>query len=125
VANACRWLGHFPNVAEFHHALDVFVQSSDYEGTPNVVLEAIALETPVVATDVGGTGEVLENGVHGVLIPPRNAPALVEAVEGTIADRAATARRVKAARTRVETELSFEARMDKVEAIYEDLVARW
>ncbi len=54
VSDRVQLLGHV-DVIPFHHALDLFVQSSDYEGTPNVVLEAMAMETPVVATDVGGT----------------------------------------------------------------------
>ncbi len=122
---ACRFLGHYADVAELHHAFDVFVQTSDYEGTPNVVLEAMALETPVVATEAGGTGEVLHDGVHGCLIPKGDQEAVVRAVEHTLADREATRRRVAAARDRVERELSFAARMRTVEAIYEELAARF
>jgi glycosyltransferase involved in cell wall biosynthesis len=119
----CRFLGHYANAVEFHHALDLFVQASDYEGTPNVILEAMALETPVVATEVGGTGEVIEDGVHGLLVPPRDTRALAAAIERTLADPEATRRRVRAARARVERELSFDARMRTVEAIYEGLGA--
>jgi glycosyltransferase involved in cell wall biosynthesis len=118
---ACRFLGHCSDVAELHHAFNVFVQTSDYEGTPNVVLEAMALETPVVATEAGGTGEILHDGVHGHLIPTGDVQAVVRAVEQTLADREETQRRVAAARRRVECELSFAARMRTVEAIYEEL----
>src|SRR5262245_6152934 len=48
-------LGHRTDIIALHHAFDVFVQSSEREGTPNAVLEAMAMETPAVATDVGGT----------------------------------------------------------------------
>ena len=48
--------------AGFHHAFDLFVQSSDYEGTPNAVLEAMAFETPIVATAAGGTAELVRDG---------------------------------------------------------------
>ena len=50
---------HTPDVIALHHGLDLLVQSSDYEGTPNAVLEAMALETPVVATAAGGTAELM------------------------------------------------------------------
>ena len=111
------------DVAQFHHALDLFVQSSDYEGTPNVVLEAMALETPIVATDVGGTGELMFDGVHGLLIRPGSAEVLLDAMRRSLADPASAASRVSAARRRVETDLSFDRRMEKVETIYKELVA--
>ena len=104
-------------------AFDVFVQSSDYEGTPNAVLEAMAVETPVVATTAGGTAELLTNEVHGLLVPCGNPGALHNAIERTIADTAGTTRRVAAARQRVEHELSFEQRMKRLEAVYEQMYA--
>ena len=54
----CRLLGHVDDVRQLHHALDLFAQASVYEGTPNSVLEAMALETAIVATDAGGTAEL-------------------------------------------------------------------
>jgi glycosyltransferase involved in cell wall biosynthesis len=119
----CRFLGQVGEVARLHEALDLFVQSSDYEGTPNAVLEAMALETPLVATDVGGTREVAADGVHGLLVPPGDAAALAAAIERALADPEAARRRAAAARARVERELSFDARMEAMEAIYEELAA--
>jgi glycosyltransferase involved in cell wall biosynthesis len=121
LGNICRLVGQ-ADVTTFHHALDVYVQSSDYEGTPNVVLEAMALETPFIATDVGGTGELFTDGVHGILIPPGNAAVLAQAMMRVLADPAAAADRVRAARKRVETDLSFERRMAKIDRIYEELI---
>ena len=119
----CSFLGHRADVADLHNAFDVFVQSSDYEGTPNAVLEAMALETPIVATDVGGTGELVADGLHALLVRPNDAQALAAAIERTLDDPAATARRVRAARSRVENELSFAGRMRTLESIYEELVS--
>lgn len=118
-----RLLGHRTDVADLHHALDLFVQSSDYEGTPNVVLEAMALETPVVATAAGGTAELIEDGVHGLIVPTGDADRLRGAIERALDDPEATARRTAAARTRVEGPLSFQARLHAVEAIYEELAS--
>lgn len=120
----CCFLGHQGDVAEFHHGIDIFVQSSQYEGTPNVVLEAMAFETPVVATSAGGTGEVLTDHVHGRIVPVGDVPAMVLAIEQTISDPVATGKQVRNARRRVEGELSFETRMRKVEAIYDELAKR-
>jgi glycosyltransferase involved in cell wall biosynthesis len=121
--NSCTLLGHLTDVAPVHHAFDLFVQSSDYEGTPNAVLEAMALETPIVATDVGGTAELVEDGVHGSIVPPGNIECLNEAIESLLADRARARRMTGNARRRVENELSFESRVRRVEAIYEEMAA--
>jgi glycosyltransferase involved in cell wall biosynthesis len=119
---SCRFLGHTSDVTGAHHAFDVFVQSSEYEGTPNAVLEAMALETPIVATSAGGTREVMQDKVHGLLVPSGDPRPLAEAIARTLADPSATAHRVAAARARIEGELSFATRMETLHGIYEDLV---
>ncbi len=116
-------LGHRPDVVDLHQAFDLFVQSSDYEGTPNAVLEAMALETPVVATDVGGTREIAHDDVHALIVPAGDREALAGAIARLIEDRQLAVALAAAARRRVETELSFSARMARVEGIYEHLMA--
>jgi glycosyltransferase involved in cell wall biosynthesis len=77
-----------------------------------------------VATNVGGTAELVRSGIDGLIVPPGNLPALVQAIEVALANRDATTSRVAAARRRIETDLSFDARMTAVEAIYTDLFQR-
>jgi glycosyltransferase involved in cell wall biosynthesis len=120
---ACRLLGHWSDVIGLHHALDVFVQSSATEGTSNALLEAMALETPIVATAVGGTAELIEHEVHGLLVPPGDVSTLAAALDRVLAIPEAARQRALAARQRVERDLSFETRMQKVEAIYTELAA--
>jgi glycosyltransferase involved in cell wall biosynthesis len=123
---SCRLLGHRGDIIELHHALDLLVQSSDYEGTPNAVLEAMALETPVIATDVGGTAEVARPGIDALIVPPGNVRLIETAVETVLEDRAAARGRALSARRRVETVLSFEGRMKALESIYTELFeGRW
>jgi glycosyltransferase involved in cell wall biosynthesis len=117
----CRFMGHVEDVGRFHQALDLFVQSSDTEGTPNAVLEAMACGTPVVATDAGGTSEVARNGREALIVPVGDEQALVAALQNVLADDARRAGRAAAARRRVETELSFSARMDRLAGIYDEL----
>jgi glycosyltransferase involved in cell wall biosynthesis len=124
VAAACRFAGFTSDVVSVHHALDTCVQTSDTEGTPNSVLEAMAMETPIVATDAGGTGELVRQGVHGLLVPIGDVNALEQALESVITDRQAATQRADAARLRVEHELSFIARMQAVERIYDELMVR-
>jgi glycosyltransferase involved in cell wall biosynthesis len=121
LANSCRFLGHRTDIADLHHAFDVFVQASSYEGTPNAVLEAMALETPIVATDVGGTRELVRHQIDGLLIQPNSPNELAQAIATVLADPTSAAARARAARSRVESDLSFAARMASVEAIYQDL----
>jgi glycosyltransferase involved in cell wall biosynthesis len=99
------------------------VHASDTEGIPNAVLEAMAMEAPVVATRVGGTPELITDGVHGLLVPPGDVDALAAAIERTLADPTGASSRVAAARARVERELSFKSRMRAVESVYDQLLA--
>lgn len=120
---ACMLLGHCSDIRPLHHAANLFVQSSDYEGTPNSVLEAMALETPIVATAAGGTSQVAVHGIHALIVPPGDVPALAAAIDRVIVDDAPTGERVARARRRVKGSLSFANRMAAVEGIYEEAMA--
>jgi glycosyltransferase involved in cell wall biosynthesis len=89
-------------VARWLQAADAFVLASHNEGLPNVVLEAMACRLPVVATDVGGTGEAVLDGVSGLLVPPRDVGSLAEAMTRISEDPELAARFGTAGRTRVE-----------------------
>jgi glycosyltransferase involved in cell wall biosynthesis len=94
-----RFLGALPpeRVAERMRAADVFVLSSEFENLPVVLLEALACGLPVVATDVGGVREVVDESV-GALVPPRDVPALRRAIVDVAArsfDRGALAARAR------------------------------
>jgi glycosyltransferase involved in cell wall biosynthesis len=115
-------LGHRTDVDLLHHAFDVFVQTSDYEGTPNAVLEAMALESPIVATRAGGTAEVALADEHALLVACGDRRGLLAAI-GRLHDDATLRRSLAtAARQRVVTELSFGHRVAKVESVYRDLM---
>jgi glycosyltransferase involved in cell wall biosynthesis len=124
LGDSCQLLGNRSDIADLHHAFNLFVQSSDYEGTPNAVLEAMAFESPIVATSAGGTSEIVRDGVDGMVVPTGKSSTLAAAIETVLRDPAAARARASSARRRVETDLSFEARMNAVEAIYVDLVGR-
>src|SRR5213075_2773383 len=74
-------LGRRADVPELLAASDALVLSSDFEGLPNVVLEAMASARPVIATAVGGTPELVAHGSTGVLVPPGDPRALATAIE--------------------------------------------
>lgn len=114
-------LGHVANVVPVHHAFDLFVQSSEYEGTPNAVLEAMAMESPVVATAAGGTAELVEHNVHGRIVPVHDGERLYQAIDDALSQPDRTREMTRRARARVEGDLSFEARVRRVEDIYEEV----
>ena len=74
------FVGHRSDVERLLGAFDVFVLASHREGFPRAAMEASAVGLPVVATDIRGCRQVVEHGVTGFLVPPRNATALSEAI---------------------------------------------
>ena len=76
----CRLLGIRRDVRAVMCAFDIVALTSRYEGMPYVLLEAMALGLPVVATDVVGTRDVVENGVNGYLVPPESPTAVADAL---------------------------------------------
>ena len=75
-------------VARYYQAADVYVHAARADTFPNVVLEALACGTPVVATAVGGIPEQVEDGVTGFLMPPGDAEAMADAVVALLTDEA-------------------------------------
>jgi len=82
-----HFLGKRQDVDAILRAADVAALSSNFEGTPLFMFECMANRTPLVATAVGGIPSVLQSGVSGVLVPPRDAQALAEAMTGLLHDR--------------------------------------
>jgi glycosyltransferase involved in cell wall biosynthesis len=81
VEEGVRFLGVRRDIPELMSAADGYLLSSAWEGMPVVLLEAAAVELPVVATRVGGVAEVVEDGTTGFLVPPRDPAALGGAME--------------------------------------------
>lgn len=79
-----RFLGWVEEMPSYLASLDVFVLPSLNEGIPGVVREALAMEVPVVATDVGGTKEVVKNGETGFLVKTKDANLIAGAVESLL-----------------------------------------
>jgi glycosyltransferase involved in cell wall biosynthesis len=102
---------------------DVAVLSSDFEGTPLAVMEYMAAARPIVATAVGGVPEMLEDGKHGLLVPPQDPEALARAIAGLLRDRTAADELGRRAQERQRREFDIEAAVRRIEALYEDLYA--
>ncbi len=118
-------LGRRSDMPEVLSAFDLFVLSSHDEGMSNAILEAMAMEKPVVATDVGGTGEVVREGVSGRLVAPRVVAPLADAIAEVLADAAGMDAMGRAGRKIVVDEFSARSMVRQMENLYEKLtVAR-
>lgn len=101
---------------------DVFVSSSLWEGLPTAILEAMAMQRPVVATAVGGTPELVEEHVTGLFIPAQNPGALADAVLALLRDPEYAQRLGQAGYARVQRMFSLKAVVAQTEAIYARLL---
>lgn len=119
--DCCRLLGHREDVRDLYSAFDLLVQSSDYEGTPTVVVEAMACETPIIATDAGGTRDLIEDQIHALVVPVRSPGRMAQTIESIMRDPAGTASRVVAAKQRAIQDLSFHTRTGRIIEVYKSL----
>ncbi len=97
-----RLLGQRADVVELYEAMDVFVLSSLREGLPNVVLEAMAMGVPVLATEVAGVPALVEHAVNGLCIPPGSASALRDGLRTLVLQPALRRQLAETARQTVE-----------------------
>ncbi len=107
----------------YYEAMDVFALSSLREGLPNVVLEALALEVPVVATRVAGVPGLIEDGLNGLLVEPNDVTALADALARVLCDADLRDRLAAAGRRTAQTRYSFKVRMDKLAGLYDQILA--
>ncbi len=122
--DSIRLLGQISETKTFYQAMNLFVLNSIREGLPNVVLEAMALETPVIATRIAGIPALIKHGVTGQLIEPSDSVGLRKAIENAILDEQTQATHAFAARRLIEDQFSFDLRMKKIAAIYGRLLKR-
>ncbi len=116
------WLpGERSDVAEIMRGLDCFVLPSLAEGISNTILEAMASGLPVIATAVGGNGELVEAGVTGTLVPAEDADIMARALLGYFADRQTAATHGRAGRARVKRLFSLDAMVDRYRREYDSL----
>ena len=111
--------GHRENMPEILSATDVAVLTSErYEGVPQAVLQYLAMERPVVATDVGSISEAIQHGKTGILVPPNDARNVAEGVLRLLNDEKLARRLGKNGRKLVEERFSSQAMMEATLNLY-------
>ncbi|MBC8553087.1 MAG: glycosyltransferase family 4 protein [Candidatus Brocadiales bacterium] len=110
------------DIKEILATIDIFVIPSLLEGLPMILLEAMGMGKPIVATDIDGIKEVLENGKTGLLVPPRDTVALTDAIVNLLIYRDQAHQMGINARRVVEEKFGVDIMVEKVEDVYEDLL---
>jgi glycosyltransferase involved in cell wall biosynthesis len=122
IMDRVRFLGFWEQTLDLYAALDGFVLSSVREGLPNVLLEAMAMQIPVVSTRVPGVLELIQDGENGLLVGIRDAAGLADAMARLAVDSALRSRLGAAGRARVEADFDFRRRADIERAAYDRLL---
>ena len=114
--------GSATDLPPLYDAFDLFVQASNSEGLPNVLLEAAASRLPIVATAAGGSGEVVRDGETGLLVPIDDEGRLAAALDLSIRDAELRARLSTAARALIEREYGMERFGREYAELYQELL---
>ena len=123
-ASPCRdrlqLLGFRADTVALFEGFDIFCLSSLREGLPNVVLEAMAMEVPVLATRSGGMQEFARDGEDALLCDPGSVDQLEAGLRRLVTDAGLRAQLAAAGRARIEADCSFATRMERVAALYSE-----
>ena len=123
IAGQLTLLGRRSDVPDLLAAFDVAVSSSWFEGSPLAIMEYMDAGLPIVATKVGGVPDLLEHGVHGLLVEPGDAGSMGAAVVELLSDRSRAREMGLRARERRRTEFDLGGTVRALEALYERLAA--
>jgi glycosyltransferase involved in cell wall biosynthesis len=123
IADRCRFAGVRTDLADLLGAVDLLVVPSWSEGLPYLVLEAMLTATPIVCTAVGGIPEVITDGIHGRLVPPRAPARLAQAIRRALDDPSATRALAETARRHASSTLSLDRMLAAVDTVYRTVLA--
>lgn len=121
LAQRLHVLGAMPVGPELYLGLAAYLMTSLTEGLPNTLLEAMATATPAVATGVGGIPELVGDSDAVLLYPPRDVLGLSQGLERILAMPDEAHMRGQRARSRIEADFSFAARLERITSVYEAL----
>jgi len=123
VSSRVTLAGRRDDVPRVMRSFDIFCLSSRVEGISNTILEAMASGLPVVATGAGGNAELVENGVTGTLVPPRDPELLADVLARYVDDENLRRTQGLAGRARAEREFGLEGMVARYLGVYDGLLA--
>jgi glycosyltransferase involved in cell wall biosynthesis len=124
LARQAHFLGLRTDIPDVLGAMDVFVLSSDYEGNPLSVMEAMASGLPIVSTAVGGVPDLFESGKEGLFVQPVDALGLGMAMVSLLRNREARQSLGKAAAQRAREKFDVSTMVQAYETLYESLAGQ-
>ena len=122
ITHHIHFLGHRSDIPDLMAMADVLLLTSRSEGVPQAVTQALGMRLPVVATDVGGVGELIENEHSGLLIPPEDPAAAATALARLEQDKELALRLGEAGWEHVNHHYSLNTMLDKTEALLAELL---
>ncbi|MFN0086393.1 MAG: glycosyltransferase [Blastocatellia bacterium] len=121
--DAVEFRGETEDIAAVYHEADMLILTSDYEGMPNVVLEAMASGLPVVSAGVGDVGRIFADGAEGYVCTPYDEARMSAMIHRLASDRGLRTAFGSAARRRVETDHSLECLPRFLSTLYKETLA--
>lgn len=117
------FLGNISNAARYVSIADLFVLPSNYEGLPIVIIEAMSLGKPVVASDVGGVSELVHNGVNGYALE-NNAALFAEKISCILENREVYDAMSKASKEIYEKDFTVDKMVDGYKNVYNKVLGK-
>ncbi len=109
------------DIPEILSVIDVLVLSSLWEGLPVVLLEAMASGKPVIATNVGGTSEIIRDGIDGILVPPKDYKALSEKIRFILTETNLCKKMGESFKNRFDSSFQFQNMVKEIQELYHSL----
>ena len=123
VANSVRFEGFIPDIRDYVSACDLVVMPSHKEGLPLVAIEAMAMQRPLVASNVGGMKEVVLHGETGFIVQPNDPATLAEHIERVLADRSLAEQMGKRGRERVEANFELQTQTRLLLSVMDNVIS--
>jgi glycosyltransferase involved in cell wall biosynthesis len=122
VMTQVRFLGTLSNPSEVMRQFDVFVLSTNYEGHPLVILEAMTLGLPIVASNISSIPELITNGINGLLVNPKDPSGLAMALEKILNDNLLYTRLSMESRKSLDNQITIDDWAEQVISIYKKVL---
>lgn len=125
IEECVEFMGWVDDMPQFLSALDVFVLPSLNEGIPGAVREAMAMKVPVIATNVGGTADIVIDGETGYLIPPKDSQAIADRIIQILSDERTAQQMSERGYKRIQDKFSLKAYVEDYERFLSNIHSRY